>query len=225
MANCPSEFASGEFIIPPKRDFCLTNQSAFENVEDLNVSNKRVVIVDDDTIALRPYFMELEISGIDVTSFENADDGFEFSQNNSADLYLIDVMLGTRNDGSSRYNRDNTMDYLFTGCVLARDIRNHGVDTPIIFFTQTSKRYALEEIQRQAKEIGNCALLSKSRMEKMFDFQEIILEVLEKGIEETSKRDWFSWIYKSVLLQPNIAGLGVDLKTAAGGPRKKINKS
>ncbi len=188
------------------------------------MARKKVVIVDDDTIALEPYLMELEMSGVDVTMLENADDCFEFSQNSHTDLYVIDVMLATRDD-SSKYNRTNTMNYLFTGCVLARDLRNQGVETPIIFFTQTSRREAMQEIKRQAKEIGNCAFLSKSDMEEMFDFRNIIQEVLGKGLEGASKRDWFSWIYKATLLQPNIAGLGVDAKVIADGPGNKLKKS
>ncbi len=191
----------------------------------MNISQKKVVIVDDDAIAIRPFLQELEISGIEVELLINADECFDYGINNSeVDLYIIDVMLATEDMDNSRYNSDNTMNFLLTGCALARDLRSHGIETPVIFFTQMANAELLKEINNQARDIGNCAFLSKSNMAATFDFRDIVQCVLEKGLDSAVKKDWFSWIYEAVLLQPNVAGLGMDGKVLANGPSKRIKK-
>lgn len=78
---------------------------------------KSVVIVDEDRIQLSPFITELELRGLDVRYFSEADSCLRSARRmKNVDAFVIDVMLASALTYSSEY----TINHLYTGVFLAQ---------------------------------------------------------------------------------------------------------
>ncbi len=129
------------------------------------------------------------------------------------DLLILDVMLATdAKIKHSSFSRENTNDFLCTGLVLAQRIRNLHKDLPILFFTSTSSSILISQIDRTIESIGHSTVLYKHKFSSAIEFAEIVDTLISAGIEAGKKRSWKKWLSDVLIMQPNFAGMGIDLK-------------
>ena len=120
------------------------------------------------------------------------------------DLFLVDVMLPSEFRYPIDYSR-------YTGVFLARDIRKYHQAVPIVLLSNHSMPDAVARIQKALASIGNCAFVSKQRFKTALDFGDIIEAILADGVGAL-KRGFWKRLGAGVLIQPNFAGVGVDLR-------------
>jgi len=97
----------------------------------------RIVIVDDERVAMLRYQQELELEGYDVVHYDSVADIKPFlttEKPDPVDLFIIDIMLPPE----PVYSAEKTDMGLYTGIFLAQDIRKRYPDAPIILLTNTS---------------------------------------------------------------------------------------
>lgn len=169
----------------------------------------RVVIVDEDEIQLRPLVSELELRGLSVTIFTDADQCLDFVETKRrVDLFVVDIMLPSKH----AYSRELTENFQLTGLRLGRDIRRTYVDVPIILFSNTSRQDLVTEIRAVARKIQNCVFIQKYTITQLGHFSEMVERILAIGTKEIGNKTVWERIKESVFIKPSIGGVGVDLK-------------
>ncbi len=176
-----------------------------KNSGNARIKNRRVVVVDDDSIWLDYLTGEIELRGIELRHLFEADGCLRSSGlPKSIDLFLVDVMLPSEFRYPIDYSR-------YTGVFLARDIRKYHQAVPIVLLSNHSMPDAVARIQKALASIGNCAFVSKQRFKTALDFGDIIEAILADGVGAL-KRGFWKRLGAGVLIQPNFAGVGVDLR-------------
>jgi CheY-like chemotaxis protein len=169
----------------------------------------KVLLVDEDRIQMAPFVAELELRGLSVHVLEEADSCLKTAKHHKRlDIAIIDVMLPS----ARRYSLEETQNHLYTGVFLARDIRSIHPDLPILLISNQTFREELRRIDRGMRTIGNCAFLSKRAFADASEFADIVEKILSHGIKKAEAKDIFGRLYRSIILQPKIAGIGVDLR-------------
>ena len=170
----------------------------------------RVVVVDDDPIQMRPFFVEMNSRGIDAISLSDADQCFDYIESGShADIYVIDIMLRS----SKHYSAALTNNYQLTGLSVARDVRRFNQNTPIILFSNTVQSDLVTEIRKVAEKIGNCVLIQKYTISEFGQFGYLIETILVEGVKNIASKNFWKRLKESIFLKPSFFGVGVDLKT------------
>jgi len=179
---------------------------------------KRIFIVDEDKNQLRSFINELEIRNIEVVHYENATDFKNDIENGAtADMAFIDVMLSPGNE----FSQEETKDYLVTGPVLARKLRQTGFETPIVFFTHAAQTQILDYVAGTIEQIGNAALLRKRDFPNAFIFGDTVEKLLTEGLEKSGFQKFLSAISESISFNVKAGPVGIDLKKAAN-PNKGL---
>lgn len=175
----------------------------------MDTKKKSVVIVDEDINELAPFVIELQMRGINAIQYDSADSCMSKVQElDNVDLFLVDVMLATEGG----YPPEKTGGGLLTGLLLAQDLRPLFPDTPITFFSAASLQWIKEGIETTIKSIGNSALLRKGDFDSTYEFGEVIEQILEAGKYPVKKDNRLRKLWDAIILQPNISGVGIDLK-------------
>lgn len=118
---------------------------------------------------------------------------------------------------SSQFSREQTGDYTITGLVLARLIRERDPVTPIIFFTQASYRNLKEKIEMTCRDVPRCGVLFKHSYDDPISFADDLDDLLSGKKRVSSRNCFMQALGSSILLQPNVAGIGIDLKELGKG--------
>jgi CheY-like chemotaxis protein len=172
----------------------------------------RVVVVDDDRIQMAPFFVELNLRGIDTISMDDADQCLEYMETGgNASLFVIDIML----ESPVRYSQALTNNYLLTGLSVARDVRKFCPDAPIILFSNMVRAELVTEILKVAEKVGNCVLIQKHTICEFGQFADLVETILLKGIKDNSSKSLWKRLGDSVQLKPSFFGVGIDLKALA----------
>jgi len=183
-----------------------------KNGSNATVRNRRVVLVDEDEIQMRPFVMELELRGVEVRRFFEADACLRSSRLlKHVDTFLVDVMLISER----RYSTDETLDHMYTGVFLARDIRKYQQAVPIVLLSNHSMKDSVARIRKALASIGNCAFVPKQSFKGALEFGNTIEAVMADGVAALKKGFW-KRLGAGVLVQPNLAGVGVDLREVFG---------
>lgn len=173
---------------------------------------KRIVIVDEDAIQMRPFEIDLNIRGFELTVCNTAEDCLDtLSSKRRFDLFVIDIMLKVREENPV-YTKEQTNDFLLTGLHLARDIRRRRKTTPILLFSNTSNRELLRVIREWQKQIGNTYFFPKYEILSVSEFGDMVEKIIEDGLPQKSKEGVFKKLGKAIKAEPNFYGLGIDLK-------------
>lgn len=101
---------------------------------------------------------------------------------------------------------------MYTGLFLARDVRKAYPSVPIILFSFASFPDLRESASRLASKLSNCVFLPKAET-----MPNDLIDVVNRYFEEFElrpkrRRSILSRLFSSLLLQPNLSGIGVDLK-------------
>ena len=70
----------------------------------------------------------------------------------------------------------------------------------------------LHYIVETVEALGNSVLIRKHEIEKPIDFYDCILPILESGHVKNKSKSIVKTFTDSVLIQPNFAGIGFDVK-------------
>jgi len=183
-----------------------------KNAGNSAIGNRRVVLVDEDEIQMRPFVTELELRGIEVRRFFEADACLRSSRLlKTVDTFLVDVMLVSER----RYPADETLDHLYTGVFLARDIRKYHQAVPIVLVSNHSMKDSVDRIRKALASIGNCAFVPKQSFKSALEFGNTVEAIMADGVASLKKGFW-KRLGAGVLVQPNFAGVGIDLREVFG---------
>lgn len=166
-----------------------------------------IVIVDESVHEVRPLLTDLSIRGLNVKVCPSADDCLELIMNGQKpNLFVLDVMLLSK----GAFSQIETDDFLYTGLLLGRVIREILIDVPIMFFTSMSLASGLLYINETIESLGNSIVVRKHEIGKPHEFYDHIIPILESGrVQSKSVVGTFA---DNVLIQPNFAGIGFDVK-------------
>lgn len=182
----------------------------------MKCTSSKVVLVDDDRIQMLPFIAELELRGLNVRQFGEADQCLRSARRSrDIDVFIVDVMLPS----ARIYSPDDTQNFSYTGIFLARDIRLSHPTTPILILSNHAFRESLLRIEQAMTSIGCCAFVAKQTFGGVTEFADVIQAIVSRGILGAKPRNIFGRLARSILMQPNVAGFGVDLKQLFG-PQK-----
>jgi len=173
--------------------------------------NRRILFVDDDAIISPIYIQELKLAGYDVEFYQGVDSistALASEQRPHADLFIIDVMMPPEKS----FANEPTNGGLLTGLFLAQEIRKTFSYVPVILLSSMTFDSVRKSASQFAMRLENCILLEK-RETNPFALVGIVDQYFKEFVLESGqKSSVFSRLFKSLLLQPNFYGVGIDLK-------------
>ncbi len=170
-----------------------------------------VAMVDDDDIVTPHYASALILAGHDLNVFSSVDD-FEptlsADSGRKFDLYIIDIMLSP----GKRYSLEITDQGLMTGLFLVQDIRRRYKKAPIILLSNQTLRSVRESAERLSERLVDCISLNKAETQPDNLVSMVGKYFQEFELKPRSRKSIFRRIFNSLLLEPNLSGIGIDLK-------------
>ena len=165
---------------------------------------------DDESILISRYRMALELAGYEVEFCVSVDEVVELVSEgkNPIDLFVIDVVQPPGNAFASKPT-DNGM---YTGLYLAHYICQKMSKAPIILFSIASLPSLRKAAEQLTNHLSECIMLKKSQT-----MPSDLVDVINKYFDEfrltsIGKQGILSRLFQSLILQPNISGVGIDLK-------------
>jgi CheY-like chemotaxis protein len=167
--------------------------------------SQKIVLIDDDTYVIPFYIQAFELSQYEIRHFLSVDAFMRVisSESPATDLFIIDVMMSSGN-----YDLVKTENGLLTGLYVALDIRKAYLDVPIVLFSSSPLPPVTSKARSLAKKISKCSYVSKFEYppEKLVGY---IDYYFQKG---RFKDGTLRKLLDSLILEPNLNGIGVDLK-------------
>jgi len=170
----------------------------------------RIAISDDDPILISNYRRVLELSGYDVEFYSFVDEVVELvsTEIRPIDLFVIDIVQPPGKSFASKPTENG----MYTGLYLAHYIRQKMPKAPIILFSIASLPSLRKAAEQLTDNLDECILLKKGETMPT-EFLEIINHYFDEfSLASTQKHSIFKRLFRSLMLQPNISGVGIDLK-------------
>lgn len=168
-----------------------------------------IIFVDEAIHEIRPFVVDLGIRGLKVTTCRTADDCLDvLLAGCNAGVFILDVMLLSR----GAFTSEDTEGYRYTGLLLGRIIRELYPHTPIVFFSAISSKDSLRYVDLTVETLGNSTLIRKHEIASPFEFADQICPILETGRVHRQARSVLGAAADSLLVEPNVAGIGFDVK-------------
>ncbi len=109
------------------------------------------------------------------------------------------------------YSNKETENGMLTGLLLVRDIRAFDAEVPIFILTSINIDSVLSKVQSVVSEYANVFVLRKN------DYPPSELSMTAKALLERERRpedgqSILRRLWRSMLLQPNVSGIGIDFK-------------
>jgi CheY-like chemotaxis protein len=169
-----------------------------------------VAIIDDETVLTSFYRNALERDGYRVTHLRSTTSCANLLEKNGdkdVDFFVVDIMM----PHGSLYNADQSEGGAYTGLLIARDLRLAGHKSPILLFSNTNINAIRLAAERMAEQLPDCIFLQKQDTTPT-DLADIITRYFDEAKLEKRKKGILQRLFSSLLLQPNIGGVGVDIK-------------
>ncbi len=169
-----------------------------------------VVIIDDESVPTSYYCHALELDGYRVTHLRSATSCADLltpDNEKDVDFFVIDVMMPT----GSRYSQGATEGGAYTGLLLARDLRIAGHTSPIVLFSNATFSQIRDAAERMADRLNDCIFLRKHETTP-FGLADTVNRYFKESKLKPKKKGLLQRIFGGILLQPNIGGVGVDIK-------------
>ena len=163
----------------------------------------KILVIDDDLIAVPHVVDELRMCGLSVDLMSDATQIralLEMDGPPPADFFVIDVMMDLR----EVYSLQETRAGLYTGVFLATDVRAKWPHVPLVLWSAAMLKFVKEAAAKSAQRISNCAFVSKGEL-----LEDVIDSYFKRG---RFGRRWMERLWGAVTLSPNIAGVGLDVK-------------
>jgi CheY-like chemotaxis protein len=166
---------------------------------------KQIFLIDDDKQVTPFYIQALEFSQYEVRHFVNVNGAMDtiLSKKPEVDLFLVDVMLP-----AGKYSPKKTENGLLTGLYIALDIRKTYIEVPIILFSASPLLPVTQAARSVAKKIPKCSYVSKAK----YPPEQLVEYVNYYFAKGRFKEGTLSKIFDSLILEPNLNGIGIDLK-------------
>lgn len=169
---------------------------------------KKIALIDDETWHINYYQAALRATGFNPTHYKSpASCLTDLSRGQRYALYLTDLMMPSY----GAYSKEDTEDYLQTGAMLAKDVRSFDSDAPIIIFTNMNIDAVLNDVQALLSDVPNTFLLRKSDYQPN-ELADVVYAILEEGKSPAERRGVMRRFWDSLVLEPNVFGVGIDLK-------------
>ena len=126
------------------------------------------------------------------------------------DLFLVDMMMppGTLfKDIECGRGR-------FTGALVVEEIRKVYPQVPILLFSGTPFTEVREACEKIPMRVKNCAYWQKGSLQPR-ELAEKIDKLFTGGALEENK-SWWDRLFGALLLEPNMAGIGIDVRKLGG---------
>jgi CheY-like chemotaxis protein len=164
-----------------------------------------ILFIDDEHHATRLYARELEKRGHEVVICNNPDDAIVAATSRcDFDLVITDLMM---QPGLIMAEEETAHGFL-TGARLAVRLTALMPKIPVVIFTALSSGDLLQELAGELQKFKNIVVLQKREL----DFRELS-EAIDRLLSGKALRSpVVRKFYDSLLLQPNVGGLGIDLK-------------
>ena len=121
-------------------------------------------------------------------------------------MFIVDLVMPP---GKS-FPGDECSGGTFTGLFLAHDLRKKYKSTPIVLYSFTSFRYVTAQAKRVAKILRRCAFVRKADYPPV-KLVEFIGHYFERGRFPSGI---LRRLVDSLVVEPNVHGVGIDLKKA-----------
>lgn len=171
----------------------------------------QIAFVDDETRHIAFYINALRGIGYESKHFASPDscltaiaDGEEFA------LFVTDMMMPS----SGKYSAEITRDFLTTGLYLVKDIRNKNRETPIIVFTNLNIESIITEIKTEIAIEPNVFFVRKVDYPPHL-LAEAVSALLDGQNPFTKRRGILRRFWDSLILEPKVYGMGIDIKKLA----------
>ena len=171
----------------------------------------RIILIDDERVAMRSYWQDLQLDGYQVTQYVSTQEVEAFISSNKpeeVDFFIIDIMI----DLDPLYSSEKTDYGRLTGLFLALDIRKRYPEIPIILLSNTSFDSVLAATKRLTSRLKDCIYLRKQDI-LPHELTEIVTNYFKKmKLSPNHKLRAFRKLFRSLMLEPNFYGIGIDLK-------------
>jgi CheY-like chemotaxis protein len=164
--------------------------------------NTKILIIDDDLIAIPHVASELRLEGFQVDAISTSKQIAKLLAKRGAfpaDFLVLDLMLVV-----DLYSPEEAHHGLFTGLLLARDVRAKWQHVPILIWSAAPLKRVREVAAEFTKQIDNCRFLSKGA-----PIAEAIKSYFKHG---RFVRGWAERLWESMTIRPSIGGVAVDIK-------------
>lgn len=167
----------------------------------------RVVIIDEEMRQLYPLQRLLNSRGVDIISLRGILEAIDFLDSRKrADLYIVDIM-----QEPSPLGELETHNGLLSGIVFVEKmLRPRRKKTPIIFLSNMHEEN-FGEVHTRIQSIDNSIFVKKSEYRSPV-LADLILEVIENGIEVLENPSLARRIKHALKVEPNFYGIGIDFK-------------
>lgn len=169
--------------------------------------SKHILIIDDEAVSLSYFSQALELAGYRVTVFKNATKfKRSIAKNNipDVDMFVVDLMLPP----GRTYDKATTENGLLTGLYIALDIRKAFSETPILLWSAAPFPDLIQKAKQLSRALTSCAFVQKQNCPPVS-----LVRLIDRYFSENRFRSrFFSNLWDSLKLEPNISGFGVDIK-------------
>ncbi len=173
----------------------------------------RVLLVDDSKLESSEYrdgLLSKCASKVDVEVCQGVNQAIELLESDSDwDFIVLDMMMA--HDGT-KIDRELTKDGKFSGVVLAKHIRETIGETPIALLSNCTFSEVKDACIQTESVVTNCIHWQKSAMSPT-DLAGRLDSYFEEGkLKKTNSQSILQRIFGALLFQPNVGGVGVDVK-------------
>ena len=173
--------------------------------------NRNILIIDDSGIESRIYKDDLTLYSNFNLSVEICNSVKTFteyiSSDKSWDIILLDMMMPSE----EIFSEDQSKNGQITGYLVAIEIRKVLHGTPIILLSNAPFENVKDYCQQVESKITNCLFWVKNQMPPRKLATLLDKYFIEGRIEKPSE-SLLARIFGAMLLQPNIGGVGLDIK-------------
>jgi CheY-like chemotaxis protein len=170
-----------------------------------------IAIIDDETVHVDYYVAALQGLGLQAEHFTSPDLCLSALRlGNRFSLFVIDLMMPSFGE----YSRASMQNYLTTGLHLAKDIRKSDAEIPIVLFTNLNIDSILAEVKAELSGERNIFVVRKIDYPPHI-FAEAIGAVLSGQGPFAERSGILRRFWDSLVLEPNVCGLGIDIKKLA----------
>ena len=125
------------------------------------------------------------------------------------DIFVVDVMMGLR----GAFSAEETDGGKTAGPALAKSIREHDKDAPIILFTNSTEPLFLAEVSRLVTDVKRIGVVKKK------DFPPLALSRLlgrakKRGLESALRPNLLHRLWDRLIIEPEFYGIGFSFKKA-----------
>jgi CheY-like chemotaxis protein len=169
---------------------------------------RKVAIIDDDVLQSVHYAVAIRAKGYECSHFKSpASLLTAIKKGQRFECFVVDLMMSPR----GAYTHSATDGGEITGLVLAKDLRTTFSLTPIIIFSNANADGLISKVKKELQGVHNVIFVAKSSF-KPNKLADSICGLLETGKPIEERRGLLLSMWSSLLLQPSLFGIGIDLK-------------